>query len=218
MVSELNQQNSNQEHRGSNAPVLFGWKKIAAIILLAGALIGLGWLADSNSSTTPYENVPGPESIVNKNPELRPVHIKIPTIGVDTAVVDLGLRRNGELEVPDSDREVGWYVNGATPGEIGDPIGALIMVGHLDSIRGPAVFSKLSQLKKDDIIEITRTDGSIITYRADNSEVFAQNSFPTGQVYGKVEVPSLRLITCAGKYSIFRGRYSDNLIVYATMR
>lgn len=218
MASELKDSNSNQEHRGSNAPVLFGWKKLAAIVLLVTALIGLGWLADSNSQTTPYERVPGPASLVSQKPELRPTHIKIPAIGVDANVVDLGLRRNGELEVPDSDREVGWYVNGATPGEIGDPIGALIMVGHLDSIRGPAVFSKLSQLKKDDIIEVTRTDGSIITYRADNSEVFPQNNFPTGQVYGKVDVPSLRLITCAGKYSIFRGRYSDNLIVYATMR
>lgn len=218
MASELNDPNLNQEHRGGNAPVLFGFKKLAVVLLLVVALIGIGWFANSNSPTTPYEKVAGPASLATQRPELRPVSIKIPAIGVDALVIDLGLKRNGELDVPDSDKEVGWYINGATPGEIGDPIGALIMVGHLNSIRGPAVFSKLNQLKKDDIIEVTRTDGSVITYRADNSEIFAQNNFPTGQVYGKVEVPSLRLITCAGKYSIFMGRYSDNLIVYATMR
>jgi sortase (surface protein transpeptidase) len=143
-----------------------------------------------------------------------PVRIRIPALGIDAPIVNLGLNANKTLQVPKGDFEVGWYTGSPKPGAIGPSV----MVGHLDSVRGPAIFQNLSRLKAGDIIEIVRKDGSKATFQVDTQEKYSQNKFPTEKVYGSIDYPGLRLITCAGTYSRLKGRYSDNLVIYASLK
>ena len=41
--------------------------------------------------------------------------------------------------------------------------------------------------------------------------------FPTKLVYGRTAVPTLRLITCGGRFNQATGHYVDNFIVFARL-
>jgi LPXTG-site transpeptidase (sortase) family protein len=146
--------------------------------------------------------------------EATPVHIKIPKANVDAPFsAPLGLESDGEIEVPKGYDSVGYYENGPTPGELGPSV----ILGHVDSVTGPAVFFSLGQLKDGDEIEIQRVDGSIAVFAVTKLERPEQSSFPTREVYGDINHAGLRLITCTGVYDRDVLRYSHNLIVYAKL-
>jgi sortase (surface protein transpeptidase) len=105
---------------------------------------------------------------------------------------------------------VDWYRNGPAPGQTGPAV----LLGHLDTRKGPAVFSRLPQLAPGDRIEIRRTDGTSITYRVRELRQAPKNEFPTDLVYGDTPDPELRLITCGGSLAA-NGHYTDNIIVLA---
>ena len=109
---------------------------------------------------------------------------------------------------------VGWFVYGARPGETG----TAVIVGHLDSPNGTAIFTDLNKIKKGDEIKISREDGSEVMYVAESVSKFSQDAFPTHKVYDSTPYPSLRLITCAGTYNKQTGHYSDNLVVFARLK
>lgn len=143
-----------------------------------------------------------------------PNTLRIPAIDLETSfVTPLGLDEEGRAEVPDSYEKVGWYKYGPTPGEMGPAV----ILGHVDSYEGPAVFYSLGKLNPGDEIYIDRADGSTVTFVVDRVEKHSQESFPTAAVYGDLDYPGLRLITCTGIYSHETLRYSHNLIVYAKM-
>jgi sortase (surface protein transpeptidase) len=146
--------------------------------------------------------------------ESAPVRLRIPAIKVDASFVELGLNANKEIEVPKSFTEVGWYIHGPTPGELGPAI----VLGHVDSrVLGAAVFYYLGQLKPGDTIEIDRKDGSTAIFRVDELERYSQSDFPTKLVYGNIDHAGLRLITCTGTYDHSVKRYDHNLVVYASL-
>jgi hypothetical protein len=79
----------------------------------------------------------------------RPVSIAIPAAGVDARVVPVGLRADRTMEVPEID-VAGWYEPGPRPGDAGPAV----IVGHVDSRDGPAVFFRLGDLRRGDRIEV----------------------------------------------------------------
>ncbi len=144
-----------------------------------------------------------------------PVHLRIPKINVDTVFeAPLALNDDQTVSVPRAYDTVGWYVNGATPGEIGPAV----ILGHVDSYEGPAVFYSLGQLKKGDLIEVDRADGSTVVFVVEELIRYSQEEFPTERVYGVTETSTLRLITCTGVFNQGKERYSHSLVVYATLQ
>lgn len=142
-----------------------------------------------------------------------PVRLRIPKIGVDANVIELGIQASGEIEVPKDYAETGWYKYGATPGEVGPTV----IAGHLDSPTGPAVFVQLEKLQAGDRVEFTRKDGSSVAYTVSSTERYAQSQFPTEKVYGNTAQPEVRLITCDGIFDKGESRYSHNLVVSGTV-
>ena len=61
-------------------------------------------------------------------------------------------RRTAAIAVPDAARaqEAGWYDQGPTPGQYGPAV----IVGHVDTTTGPAVFHELKELRRGDRIEV----------------------------------------------------------------
>jgi hypothetical protein len=143
-----------------------------------------------------------------------PVRLQIPDIKVDTAVGRLGLNADGTIEVPKDPNQAGWYTNGPAPGALGPAV----ILGHLDSATGPAVFSHLSKLHPGSQVAVLRQDGSSLTFVVQRVASFPVDSFPSDQVYGATTDAELRLITCGGQYSLVRGRYLMNVVVFAALQ
>ena len=143
-----------------------------------------------------------------------PVRVRIPAIGVDSGLESLGVDGTGRLTAPGDWNTAGWFSGGVVPGDVGPAI----IAGHIDSPTGPAVFLRLGDLATGDEILVTLSDGEELTFAVTAHRQTAKAQFPTSEVYSNVPVPELRLITCAGAFDSGVGHYTDNLIVYATLR
>ncbi|MEV7603331.1 class F sortase [Kitasatospora sp. NPDC089797] len=141
-----------------------------------------------------------------------PTRLQIPTIGVDAPVIELGLNTDGTVQVPSADHadQVGWYRNGPTPGQSGPSV----LIGHLDTKHGPAVFQRLPELHPGDLIRVARADGGTVNFKVRTLLQAAKDQFPTDTVYGDTPGPALRLITCGGRIGP-DGHWTDNIIVLA---
>ncbi|MGW8598499.1 class F sortase [Streptomyces sp. NPDC055893] len=146
-----------------------------------------------------------------------PVRVRVPAAGVDTGpagpVLELGLAADGTVEVPsvaDADR-IGWYDKGVTPGQTGPAV----LIGHFDTVRGPAVLKNVSEVAVGDEISVTRADGTTAVFRVRELEQVGKGAFPTAKVYGDTDRPELRLITCGGE--LVDGHRPDNIILYADL-
>ncbi|GAA5141514.1 hypothetical protein GCM10023340_03350 [Nocardioides marinquilinus] len=203
---------------------------VAAVVLLAAGC-GAGGTADAGPATptpsarapevaaaTPAPRAPAPPALtpVTDAPtaprRLRPVRLRVPAIGVDAPVTELGIDRRGRIEVPDVAADAGWLRTTPAPGERGPAV----VAGHLDSDTGPAVFYRLAALDVGDAVIVTRRDGTTARFTVDGVRTYPQDRFPTRTVYGPVPGPALRLVTCGGDYDAARGGYQANVVVYAS--
>jgi hypothetical protein len=141
-----------------------------------------------------------------------PVRVEIPSIGVSSRLIRLGLNADGTMEVPRDYGRAGWFTGGAMPGQDGPAV----ISGHVDSKSGPAVFYRLRELRPGDTIRVRRADGGWLAFEVTGSARYAKAAFPTDAVFGPVTGPVLRLITCGGDFDRSSGHYLDNVVVTAT--
>jgi hypothetical protein len=131
----------------------------------------------------------------------RPVRVQIPSIGVDSELVDLGLQDDGTLEVP------------STPGERGPAV----IAGHVDWAGSPGVFADLRDVAVGDQISVLREDGSTAVFRVGEVGRYPKDAFPTAAVYGDLDHAALRVITCGGDFDRAARSYVDNTVVFADL-
>ena len=144
---------------------------------------------------------------------IRPAYVDIETIGTTSSLIPLSLRDDGTLNVPEVASQAGWYAGGVAPGEPGPAI----IVGHVDSYLGSAVFSRLHELKPGDLVRVARVDGTVLTFSVRRIDQYPKDLFPTDLVYGSTTKRELRLITCGGTFNRSAGSYRDNVVVYADL-
>ncbi|MFR9800376.1 class F sortase [Streptomyces sp. MS06] len=143
-----------------------------------------------------------------------PVALRIPAIGVDTPLVRLGLAADGSVQVPrvTAHDRAGWYRYSPTPGEVGPSV----LLGHVTvGTHGDGVFRHLARLRRGDRVAVRREDGTTARFAVTAVRTTAKADFPTHDVYGDVDRPELRLITCGGPRT--GGGYRDNVIVFAVL-
>jgi len=185
---------------------------VAAAGLLAASLV-LGacqWTAGEVGAKAAEPPTSSAPRVVSR--ASRPVSIAIPAAGVDARVVPVGLGSDGAMEVPQVDL-AGWYQLGPRPGEPGPAV----IVGHVDSREGPAVFFRLGQLRQGDRIVVGRDGGAATAFTVERVERHAKESLPVGRIWNRTSQPVLRLITCGGSFDRSTGHYRDNVIVYAEL-
>ncbi len=143
----------------------------------------------------------------------KPRYLRIPKIGVDHRVIEVGVTDNNQLGAPASIHDVGWYIGSSKPGQSG----ATLMDGHVSGPTQPGVFRNLIKLNPGDRIEVERGDGEIIEY-----EVKSKQSYPYAETDMQAALRSvendkhgLNLITCDGKFNAETNNYEDRLIVFA---
>ena len=174
--------------------------------------------AGSPSSSSPAAVVPLPPAGVGAGPAVldpaavpEPTAVSIPAIGVQRDLVDLGLAADGSAEVPTDFDDAGWFTGGGRPGSRGPTV----LLGHVDSTAGPAVFSELRSLVAGDVVEVTVADGTVARYAVTGTEQVPKDRFPTAAVFGATTADVLRLVTCTGDFDRGARSYVDNLVVTA---
>ncbi len=201
------------------------WRGAALILLLCAAYCLVQW-GDSSSperagaataddtSTTPVTGEVGsevePRPAASRMPA-RPVAISIPAIGVTSALVGLGLNDDGTVEVPADPDVAGWYRPGTRPGARG----SAVILGHVDSLHGPAVFYLLRTLTVGDLVEVRIADGTSERFRVRSVRVYPNERFPAQHVYAAKGGRTLNLVTCGGEYDAAHGGYQANVVVNA---
>jgi hypothetical protein len=201
----------------------------AALVLAAGLVVlaaGTSGLVLTRHGTPARRPVPAgvaarpapagpivaPPQSAPPGPASRPVSLTIPLIGVRTRLVMLGLTSDGSLQVPATTSVAGWYQGSPRPGAIG----SAIIVGHIDSYRGPGVFFRLPELRTGDDVYVRRSDGTTVRFRVTAVQTYLKDRFPALAVYGPTPDPELRLITCGGAFDRATGHYLSNIVIYAT--
>jgi hypothetical protein len=142
-----------------------------------------------------------------------PVELHLPTIGVSTGFVSLGLGPDGALQVPDTAHQAGWYRDAPTPGARG----TAVVTAHVDWQQEKGVFHDLGLMRPGDELTVDRADGAAAVFRVTRIAEYAKSRFPTDEVYGATDDAELRLITCSGSFDHATRSYTDNLVVYARM-
>ncbi|MFE1989963.1 class F sortase [Streptomyces parvulus] len=187
---------------------------VALAVLLAGCGGGPGeetTAKDRPATTAPSAPVAEPARPLERSV---PVGLRIPAIGVDTPVLRLGLAADGTVEVPpvtDDDR-AGWYRHSPPPGQVGPSV----LLGHVTvGTHGDGVFRHLARLHRGDRIETRLENGTAAGFTVTAVRTVRKAEFPTDDVYGNVDRPELRLVTCGGPLT--GGEYRDNVIVFARL-
>jgi hypothetical protein len=142
-----------------------------------------------------------------------PARVAVPRIGISSGLQRLHLRQDGELPPPSAWMEAGWYADGTRPGDVGPAV----IVGHVDSTLGPAVFYRLREMRVGDTILVTGVGGKVLTFVVSEVRSYPKDKFPTDTVYGPTALPELRLVTCTGEFDYVHHNYLDNLVVFAIL-
>lgn len=169
-----------------------------------------------DSAPAPPEPVqPDPPEVSTPEPPVTapspPRRVSIERLKIATPLINLGLAENGELDVPEAFDIAGWHSNGTAPGDIGPAV----VVGHVDSYQGPAIFYRLRELVPGDKVAVDRADGSQVIFEVYDKETVRKDAFPTDRVYGETSTPELRLLTCGGRYDKKKKSYTENVVVFA---
>ncbi len=146
----------------------------------------------------------------------RPGEIQIPAIGVAADLGTLGDPDGPTLPVPPLARaatEADWYRFTSVPGSAGNSV----IVGHVDTYVGPAVFYNLYRLLPGDAIYV-ETGAAAAAFAVRWVHEVAKAQFPVNQVFGSTRKHQLWLITCGGAFDYQTGHYLDNIIVSAVWK
>ena len=132
----------------------------------------------------------------------RPRYLSIPKLGVvNSRIIAVGVKANGELGTPNNIFDVGWYQSSGKPGK-----GKVIVIdGHNGGPHVHGVFKDLPNLTAGDLIKIERGDGEVFEYKVvenktvalSESDEYMKTAFKS-PVAGK---ESVTLISCTGEWS-----------------
>nr|WSU77451.1 class F sortase [Streptomyces anulatus] len=207
---------------------------VAACVALAGcssaepsasSSAASGGPAASASSSAPDETESGSSgssgstgstgpSSTDEPDQPAPAHVSIPSIGVRSALMELGLNADGTVEVPPAEKGMtaGWYTGGSAPGAPGPAV----LIGHNDTRFGRAVFHDLKKIREGAEVLVRDAAGKTLRFTVTGKETVGKKAFPTEKVYGPTKDSTLRLITCDGEFDA-QGHPVDNLIVYGAL-
>ena len=138
-----------------------------------------------------------------------PARISIPEARIDADVRAVRAPR-GVLAVPPVG-VAGWYSGGPRPGEYGRSV----VIGHLDTKRGPGLVAEVPKLRPGAAISVIDQRGELHGFRVVGTAQVHKDRFPAEQVYGAASAPVLVLVTCGGEWLGKERGYRDNILLYA---
>lgn len=201
------------------------WRAVAAAMVLLAVVCLVVWSdrqpASSPDRAAPITTAPAPAPGHTETPRatvpepkaVRPEQLAIPDLDLDTRLITLGVRPDQTVEVPSDPDRAGWFRRGPTPGALG----SAVILGHVDSVEGPAVFAGLADLAPGARITVRMDDGSVVIFAVHSVRTYANEAFPARKIYGSHGRSELNLVTCGGVYDSARGGYQSNVVVNARL-
>jgi sortase (surface protein transpeptidase) len=142
-----------------------------------------------------------------------PTRIRVPSVGVDATIVPVGVDGRGFMVIPDEVRKVGWYRFGPAPG---DPAGAAVIAGHVDTKeQGAGALFPLRGIDVGDRITVT-VAARDLQFRVAAKQTIVKRRLPVEELFARDGAPRLVVITCGGPFIPELSSYRDNLVVVAT--
>ncbi|HEU4547634.1 MAG TPA: class F sortase [Microlunatus sp.] len=122
---------------------------------------------------------------------------------------------DGELQVPRHVDHLGWWDGSSW---LGDPFGATVIAGHVDSAtEGLGFFAQLLEIRRDDRVQVLGSSGQRQTFEVTSVRTVAQNALAgDSKALSQTGDHRLVMITCTGAYRPGRG-YESNLVVTAEL-
>jgi hypothetical protein len=90
-----------------------------------------------------------------------------------------------------------------------------VIVGHVDSRTGPAVFHELARVRPGTAVFVDRADGTSSRFRVVGSRQLPKDRIAAEGLYSPSLDASLLLMTCGGVFDTETGHYRDNIVVTA---
>ncbi|MFF0338573.1 DUF4142 domain-containing protein [Kribbella sp. NPDC004875] len=190
--------------------LLVGKKAPVRRRLLGAGAVGLALLLTFSGLHGDSGKVPeagGPAA--DREAAVPPVRLALPGF-LDAQVTPVATAPDGQLQVPTTKADVGWWAAGAAPGSAG---GTVLLAGHVDTTRGRGVFAALSEVPVGAKVAVTAGDGDVHWYRIVARRTYRQEALPSDLFHGAAK-PRLALVTCTGSYDRKAHRYSQNLVLY----
>jgi len=145
---------------------------------------------------------------------LVPVHIRIPSVGVNAVVEAVGKKADGAMATPTKFADVAWYSPGSKPGDSGNAVFA----GHVNNAIGmDGVFSKLAAIEKGDPIIVEGPQGERLQYVVTETVMYPANEAPKEEIFRKTGPSQVVLITCDGEWDSVARSYDKRLVVVARL-
>lgn len=180
-----------------------------ALLATSSELLSASSTATTSLPLATSSSIVKPVKVPSIIPAFYPVRLKIPSLGIDANVQELGVNAKGALGVPSNFTDVGWYAAGTIPGDKG----SAIMDGHVDNgLALAGVFKHLVDIAVGDNIYITEHDGTVIHFIVTGTESFDYLNTPTDLIFNQNNGSYLKLITCGGAW-VPNGRTYDRRIV-----
>jgi sortase (surface protein transpeptidase) len=142
-----------------------------------------------------------------------PVELRVPAIGLAVPLSGLGLNPDRTVEVPTDFQRPGWFELGPSPGQLG----SAVILGHVDSFRGPAVFFRLRTLQKGDEVSVALADGAVTRFVVTEVVTYLKEAFPAELVYGSRGSSALQLVTCGGEFDPVARSYRSNVVAFTSL-
>jgi len=200
-----------------------GWWMVAAALVLVGTgCLVIGLRGNQHALPGPVASrVTAPARVGSPVPKAAPlqrahsvpVELRIPALSLSVSVSSLGLNPDGTVQVPSVVQQPGWFRLGPTPGQVG----SAVILGHVDSSEGPAVFFGLRTLVPGDQVVVSLADGDTARFDVTSVATYSKQSFPDQQVYGSHGYSALQLVTCGGAFDHQTGHYLSNVVVYTSL-
>lgn len=185
------------------------------LILAAATILTFGLRSERPSLPGPQQVAGNPAAAAHVRPAARavPLTLSIPAIAVSAPLTELGLNPDRTVQVPASFQMPGWYEYGPSPGQLGSSV----ILGHVDSYQGPAVFFKLRSLRPGDRVDVALADGVTAHFEVRQVAMYPKAQFPTQLVYGPRSYSALQLVTCGGVFDTETRSYLSNVVVYTSL-
>ena len=203
------------------------WRSLFAVLICTSAF----FLAACSSVTTAQEATiqappvqlgsgvaKSPAATVTATPvdEAQPVHLSVPSIGINAPIEQVGTLANGDMATPIQNPwiDAGWYSNGPHPGEKG----SAVIDGHLDRPGGfPAIFWYLRNVHVGDAVYVTEKSGQQLRFHVTHIAYFTPQNAPLQDIFGNSSGTYLNLITSAGDWIPDQHQTTLRLVVYTTL-
>lgn len=194
-------------------------RRIVIIITLVSGAIFIGALFFS-VAYSPNDEISTPSVILNlmeeennsDNLDKYSFGLFIPTVGINTKVVEVGITKKGNIASPRSFDIAGWYKYGPQPGESG----TAVIDGHVDNgLANPGVFKNLEKIIVGDHIYVEKDDKTL-HFVAQEINVY-DFDIKTNGIIIESETPRLLLITCTGSWIPDLRTHNQRLVVTAVL-